>query len=377
MSFHVTRSLASRAVPALAFALALGAGAAEAQTSYLFAIDQASSNCSWTGTSSLGPIVGNPSNTFQLAGTAQVDLAFSVIAAPTSGQLTGGDTFTVPDLHGRIPNPFPFLPPLATIDVTGLHMTATSPLFAIVGNSFTATMTITATAGTLTVTPLGGSPTNTSLAGNSSAPTAINGTITVAGATLQLVAPISSTFAFSDPTSGATGSITLNGTLDAGYPLYSLYCFGDGTGTACPCNNHSAVGAQAGCLSSIGNAGKLAPSGLPIVSADSLSLNSSAMPATVACLYFQGTLHENGGLGSLRGDGLLCTAGTLIRLGTRTNVAGASSFPGGVGPSVSVRGGVGAAGGTYYYQTWYRNAAAFCTPDTFNLTNGVAVTWLP
>jgi hypothetical protein len=29
------------------------------------------------------------------------------------------------------------------------------------------------------------------------------------------------------------------------------------------------------------------------------------------------------------------------------------------------------------YQAWYRNAAAFCTPSTFNLTNGYSVTWAP
>jgi hypothetical protein len=26
---------------------------------------------------------------------------------------------------------------------------------------------------------------------------------------------------------------------------------------------------------------------------------------------------------------------------------------------------------------WYRNAASFCTVDTFNLSNGVSVTWVP
>jgi hypothetical protein len=39
-----------------------------------------------------------------------------------------------------------------------------------------------------------------------------------------------------------------------------------------------------------------------------------------------------------------------------------------------VRGGV-AVPGTRYYQTWYRNAAAFCTVATFNLTNGVQIDW--
>ena len=32
---------------------------------------------------------------------------------------------------------------------------------------------------------------------------------------------------------------------------------------------------------------------------------------------------------------------------------------------------------TRSYQVWYRNAANFCQPETFNLSNGVAVTWIP
>jgi hypothetical protein len=35
------------------------------------------------------------------------------------------------------------------------------------------------------------------------------------------------------------------------------------------------------------------------------------------------------------------------------------------------------APGTRYYQTWYRNAAVFCTVSTFNLTNGFQISWLP
>jgi len=27
------------------------------------------------------------------------------------------------------------------------------------------------------------------------------------------------------------------------------------------------------------------------------------------------------------------------------------------------------------YQVWYRNAAAFCSASTFNLTNGLSVSW--
>jgi hypothetical protein len=35
------------------------------------------------------------------------------------------------------------------------------------------------------------------------------------------------------------------------------------------------------------------------------------------------------------------------------------------------------APGVRTYQAWYRNAAAFCTASTFNLTNGVQLTWGP
>lgn len=42
-----------------------------------------------------------------------------------------------------------------------------------------------------------------------------------------------------------------------------------------------------------------------------------------------------------------------------------------------MRGMVPAAGAVRYYQGWYRNAAAFCTASTFNLTNGLRVQWIP
>ena len=40
---------------------------------------------------------------------------------------------------------------------------------------------------------------------------------------------------------------------------------------------------------------------------------------------------------------------------------------------MSVHGLVPAAGGTYDYQTWCHNAAAFCMAPTFDLSNGLAI----
>jgi len=362
-----------------AASLALCAVAASAQTTFVYDLVQSSSNFTWSGTSSLGNIVGNPSNQFQLAGTTNLDLVLQSGAQPyASAAFSGGSAAAVPDLHGRINNPFPFLPPLATIDVNGLVISPSSPSFTVgAGGAFTGSMTLTALAGTLVVTPLGSAPTNTPLAGSSSAPAAVSGTLTLSGGALRLNTPVNSTFAFSDPTSGASGTITVVGTVVGQYPLVRSYCAGDGSGIACPCGNTAPANSGRGCLNSTGVGGLLATSGSPVVTADTLALVGSGMPASASVLYFQGTAQSGGGAGTIFGDGKRCTSGSVIRVGTKTNVAGSSSYPSGGDPVISVRGAVPAAGATRTYQAWYRNSAVFCTLDGFNLTNGLSVTWIP
>lgn len=151
------------------------------------------------------------------------------------------------------------------------------------------------------------------------------------------------------------------------------FCFGDGSGTPCPCGNTSVVGANEGCVSSLGVGGRLIASGTPSIGADTLVLSGSQMPDSFA-LYFQGTSQQAGGAGGVFGDGLRCAAGFVIRLGTKRNAAGLSQYPLAGDPAISVRGLV-ASPGARTYQVWYRNAAAFCTASTFNLTNGLSVTW--
>ena len=212
-------------VPSILIVLSSVAAAQSVPTGY--PVTQNQSNCSWSGTSTLGAIVGNPSNQFQLAGNVALLQSPAAPLAVGSAAFNGGDVFTVPDLHGKINNPLPFLPPLATIDVTGLHLSATSPGFTLdAAGNFNASITLTALAGTLTVTPLGSAPTQTDLTGQASSPTASAGALTVAGTGFLLVAPINSSFPFSDPTSGASGSITIVGTLRASWsaPAPSTYC---------------------------------------------------------------------------------------------------------------------------------------------------------
>jgi len=155
-------------------------------------------------------------------------------------------------------------------------------------------------------------------------------------------------------------------------PLITPFCFGDGSGTACPCANSGAVGN--GCANSLNaNGANLVGSGTPSIAADTLVLSGSGMPSS-SVLYFQGTTQSGGGAGTLFGDGVRCAAGTVIRLGTKTNVAGSSQYPELGDIPISIRGS-NSAGTTRTYQAWYRNAANFCTTATFNLTNGVEVGW--
>jgi hypothetical protein len=155
------------------------------------------------------------------------------------------------------------------------------------------------------------------------------------------------------------------------------YCSGDGTATLCPCGNNGFTGH--GCGNSVDfNGALLTSAGGASVTNDTLVLQGSNMPTTAPALYFQGTQQTNNGQGLAFGDGLRCVSGTVVRLGTKTNAGGSSSFGGPVGDTpISTQGQIPLTGGTRDYQIWYRNAAAFCTISTFNLSNGLEIVWAP
>ncbi|MCY2961273.1 MAG: hypothetical protein NTY35_14015 [Planctomycetota bacterium] len=159
-------------------------------------------------------------------------------------------------------------------------------------------------------------------------------------------------------------------------PAVIPVCLGDGTGTACPCGNTGMPGH--GCGNSITAAGALlVATGLASVSSDSFLLTGSGMPVSSA-LYFQGTSAFAGGNGQVFGDGLRCAGGVVLRLKTKTNFGGGSQYPGAGDPPISVRGLIPSLGGSRVYQVWYRNSdPTYCTPAFYNLSNGLAATWLP
>jgi hypothetical protein len=159
--------------------------------------------------------------------------------------------------------------------------------------------------------------------------------------------------------------------VSAGTP----FCFGDGSGSACPCGNFGAAGH--GCANAIvALGGLLTTTGVASVSADTLVLVGSGMPNS-AVIYFQGTTQANGGLGIAFGDGLRCAGGTAMRLAAPiTNTGNGSSYPTLNDARISIKGSIPAGGAVRTYQAWYRNPTGSCGSG-FNLTNGVRVNWMP
>lgn len=155
------------------------------------------------------------------------------------------------------------------------------------------------------------------------------------------------------------------------------YCFGDGSGTPCPCQPGLS---GRGCPNSANPDGALLSAlGSASVADDRLVLEGTGMPASTTCIYFQANERTSVAFG----DGVRCTAGPVVRLAQRTCSLGRSLYPtpgettiaekcAAYGPALAL-----SPGDLRRYQCMYRDAARFCIPAaTFNLTNAVEVVWL-
>jgi hypothetical protein len=159
---------------------------------------------------------------------------------------------------------------------------------------------------------------------------------------------------------------------------YERFCLGDGSGTACPCDNESPTSQEAGCEHSAGSGGALRGYGNAAVTADTFALSVYDVPPFTSGIFIQGTDRAADGAGTLFGDGLMCVGGTIRRLAGVSAVNGIAYYPHEGDVPLHVRGAIPPGGGTRHYQYWFRNpAAAFCARARFNLTNGVTVDWIP
>ncbi len=179
-----------------------------------------------------------------------------------------------------------------------------------------------------------------------------------------------------DISGGSSADLNGNGVPDECEPVGNAYCFGDGTGGACPCGNTGAPGH--GCANSIGQSAALSAVGTTTPDAVTLSV-SGELPSAFS-LFLQGT----SSVGPFAyGDGLRCVGGTFKRLYSKNAVGGNVAAPTGAEPKIKTRsaalGDPIAPGSTRYYLVSYRDPNPSFCPDppgsTFNASNSISIVW--
>ncbi len=173
-----------------------------------------------------------------------------------------------------------------------------------------------------------------------------------------------------DIAQGFSSDTNNNGIPDECEQTYTRYCTCEaGLG---PCGNDSP---GTGCLNSTGVGGLLCGVGTTSVATDDLEMDATGLPPGAPSLLFSGTAQVQ----TPFGDGLRCVSSSVVRLGVQTaNGSGIAYWgPGILNTLCTVHSICLSAGSTRHYQVWYRNAPVYCTPSTFNLTNGLSVTYTP
>ena len=168
--------------------------------------------------------------------------------------------------------------------------------------------------------------------------------------------------------SGAFTGWTLNGNAVA--PNTGAgYCFGDGTGAACPCGANG--GAGEGCANSTGAGATLTASGDASLSGDTLSFSVAGVAGARNGLL----LRAANQVALPAGDGILCAAGMSHRSQVQTtDGAGTDTFTDFNGNTF---GAVAFPGAATNFQFWYRDDAHGGCSSLFNFSNAWEVTYMP
>jgi hypothetical protein len=337
-------------VPAL-FALLL-APAAAAQADYSFQIDSSATNFVWSGTTSVGNIDEQPPN-FTLAGDSVLTLDGGGSPVGSGAFANDGDALITPDLHGEIPNPLPFLPPLATIDLIGAHIKFSSTTFTVnAAGGFNTVASLTFISGTVVIDDITGGHTVMNLAGMSSNPEPVSGSVTWNTDRYHLDATIHAVFDFDDPNTGITGTVTLDGSMIADHTPTP-------PATYCP-----------GAPNSVGPGASLWHSGSTSLGNADLDLTTSGLPANQFGLHFYGPTQANVPFG----NGFRCVGPPLVRLKPK-NTGALGEMTDRIDNSLLPGHGQLAVGMTRHFQNWYRDPAA--GGAQFNTSNGLTVVFTP
>ncbi|MEZ6013540.1 MAG: hypothetical protein R3F49_00370 [Planctomycetota bacterium] len=332
---------------------------ASAQSPLEFVIDQPASAYTWSGSTSIGALQGNPSNQFHLTGSQFMVLDAGPGQAIASGQFVLGGTASVtPNLSARVPNPVPFLPPLATITITNLAFELETTPFSIAANgTFQALATVTVLSGMVDVVPLIGASSQSDLTGNQSAGQAFSGTITQSGSTITGVSAQNTQFMFADPASGITATIDIVGSLVARSTCVAptTYC--------------TATTNSSGAAAAIGLSGSTRLQDL------ALDLNATGLPQQ-SLGYFIFSQNQDFVAGFGGGQGNLCLGAPIFRLSNFVRNSGATgtvTLPlpfGGLPPGATLD-----IGEAWNFQYWFRDALGGAA--TSNTSNGVRVVFCP
>jgi len=204
-----------------------------------------------------------------------------------------------------------------------------------------------------------------------------DGTLYGAGDFLNTIDPVTGAYTQVGP--ALLGSVRGMEFQDSDSPV--PFCFGDGTGAACPCSNSGQL--SHGCENSSSTGGSvLTATGTASLSADTLQLTATGERPTPLSVVWQGSTAV-GPL--LYGDGHRCVGGVLKRLRIENAVGGIVTYPDGAETPIATRSAQLndpiSAGSRRYYQIGYRDPdPTFCpspSGSTFNMSQGLAIVWAP
>ncbi len=331
--------------------------AAAAQAPVEFVIDSNATQFTYSGSTTLGPIVGNPPN-FSFVGTTNGTMTGAAGAPPQTIELGGGSALITPDINASIPSPIPFFPDLAQIQISNLALRLLSaPASIDAAGNFNAQVQARALSGIVTVTPLTGGPTTTDLTGSQSSPQPFMGNLAVVGDITTLSGPLAITFTFTDAASGLSATIDLTGNVLAEATAAQPVSFCQST------------------VNTSGAAATMTSTGSPSLSAANLTLVANDVPANQFLLFILSETDDfvPGFAGS---QGNLCLGGSIVRLNNFLQNSGASGqatlpIPFGSLPPGTVLD----IGETWYFQAWFRDTVGGMA--TSNTTGGLQVTFAP